>query len=78
MISNNYKRFFQAILFGIITVLIGLIMSYVFDFLTPTLPDTCSKWDTNYVMEITFFFTGFTLRFLLENDIGKKYLNSTS
>ena len=33
MIPNNYKRFFQAILFGIITVLIGLIMSYVFDFL---------------------------------------------
>jgi hypothetical protein len=76
MISNKYRIFFQAILFGIITVLIGLILSYVFDFLKPTLPDTCSSWDTNYVMEITFFFTGFVLRFLLENDIGKKYLNT--
>ena len=78
MISNNNKWFYQAILFGVITVLIGLILSYVFEFLKPTLPENCNDWDRNYVMEITLFFTGFILRFLLEIDLGKKYLNSTN
>jgi len=78
MISNNNKWFFQAILFGVITVLIGLILSHVFEFLKPNLPENCNDWDKNYVMEITLFFTGFVLRFLLEIDLCKKYLNSTN
>jgi hypothetical protein len=78
MLSVNSKSFYQAILFGVITVLLGLIFSMIFSFLKPDLPESCNEWDTNYVMEIGLFFTGFILRLLLDTDLGKKYLNSSN
>jgi hypothetical protein len=78
MLSINSKSFYQAILFGVVTILIGLILSMVFSFLNPKLPESCNEWDSNYVMEITLFFTGFVLRLLLDTNLGKQYLNSSN
>ena len=70
----NSKTFYQAILFGIVTVLLGLLLSYLFGSLKPELPQECEIWDKYYVMEIILFSTGFTLRYLLEADSTRTYL----
>ena len=74
----NTKTFYQAVLFGIVTILLGLlislVMSSVFPSLTPKLPAECEIWDKYYVMEITLFFTGFMLRYVLSNQHFSKYL----
>jgi len=58
---------YQSILFGVVTVLLGLIFSMIFEFLKPELPKECENWDKNYMMEAILFAIGFTLRMLLNN-----------
>jgi len=65
---------YQAILFGITVVLIGLLVSMALASLKPELPKECEEWDKNYVMEISLFAIGFIIRYLLENTAVKKYL----
>lgn len=72
----DIKTLYQAILFGIVTILLGLILSLIFEFLTPPLPEECKEWDSNYVMEINLFFIGFIIRFGLEFPVIKQYLFS--
>lgn len=74
MFSSNPKTFYQAVMFGVVTVLLGLILSYIFGFLKPELPEECSTWDKYYVMEVVLFLTGFILRYLLTNDNITKYM----
>ena len=68
------KTFYQAVLLGIITVLIGLILSEIFGFMKPELPLECEIWDKYYVMEVVMFFTGVIIRYGLNTEFGKKYL----
>jgi len=68
---------FEAILFGIVTILLGLLFSIVFSQLKVNLPKECEEWDKNYMMEVILFAIGFSLRFLLTNDTIKKYLYSS-
>ena len=70
------KILYQAILFGIVTILLGLILSLIFGFLIPPLPAECAEWDTNYAMEINLFLIGFIIRFGLENQQIRQYLYS--
>jgi hypothetical protein len=59
---NSYsssKTFYQAIMFGVISVLLGLLLSMVFSFLKPVLADECKVWDKYYVMEVVLFMNGF-------------------
>jgi hypothetical protein len=72
--TSTSKTFYQAVMFGVTTVLIGLILSMVFGFLKPELPEECAMWDKYYVMEIVLFLTGFILRYLLTNSTCLKYL----
>jgi len=72
----NTKTFYQAVLFGIITVLLGLILSVVFGSFKPQLAVECEEWNKYYVMEVILFFTGVILRFGLSSDMGKTYLYS--
>ena len=72
----NTKLFYQAVLLGIITVLLGLILSVIFGSLKPELSKDCEIWDRYYVMEIVLFFTGVSIRLILSTDIGAKYLLS--
>jgi len=74
MIFN--KSFYQAVLVGIVTVLIGLILSCVLQSLKPELSKECEQWDKYYVMEISLFLTGFILRLLMDTDWGRQYLAS--
>jgi hypothetical protein len=72
----NTKTFYQAILLGIVTILLGLIFSVIFGSLKPELKEECQLWDEYYVMEVVLFFTGVTIRLLLTSDMGNKYLLS--
>lgn len=64
----------QGILFGVATVLLGLILSLLFSPFSPKLPEVCEKWNENHVMEITLFTLGFMLRLALDHDIIRMYL----
>ena len=72
----NTKLFYQAVLLGIVTILIGLVLSVIFGALKPELARECENWDKYYVMEIILFFTGVVVRLLLTTDMGNKYLLS--
>ena len=71
---SSSKTFYQAVVFGIVSVLLGLVLSMVFGFLKPELPKECEVWDKYYVMEIILFFTGFIIRYLLTNHTILRYL----
>lgn len=70
----NNKIFYQAVMFGIVTVLLGLLFGFIFGSLKPELPAECEIWDKYYVMEIILFATGFTMRFVLTQSLATKYL----
>lgn len=76
MFSSNPKTFYQAVMFGIVSVLLGLIFSMIFGFLKPELPEECNEWDKYYVMEVVMFLTGFTLRYLMTYETIGKYMYS--
>ena len=70
----NTKLFYQAVLLGVVTVLLGLVLSVVFGSLKPELPQECEVWNKYYVMEVILFFSGVAIRLLLSTDMGNKYL----
>jgi len=72
---SNSKTFYQAVMFGVVSVLLGLILSMIFSFLKPELPKECEIWDKYYVMEIVLFLTGFIIRYLLTNHTILKYMH---
>jgi hypothetical protein len=74
----NSKTFYQAVLFGIVVILLGLILSMAFSFLKPELASECENWDKYYVMEVVLFLTGFIIRYGLEHETIKMYLYSES
>ncbi len=71
---SNPKTFYQAVMFGVVSILLGLILSAIFGFLKPELPKQCETWDKYYVMEVILFLTGFILRYLLTNHTVLKYM----
>lgn len=74
MFSSNPKTFYQAVMFGVVAILLGLILSMVFGFLKPELPEECSEWNKYYVMEVILFLTGFIIRYLMTNETIRQYL----
>ena len=62
-----------AIIFGLLTVIIGYSSKLlVHPFLDISLPDVCSRWNENHVMELSLFITGFLLYIVV--CIGRKYI----
>ncbi len=78
MFSSNPKIFYQAVMFGVVAILLGLILSMAFGFLKPELPEECSEWDKYYVMEVILFLTGFILRYLMTNETIGQYLYTSN
>lgn len=74
MLNINSKIFYQACMFGVVSVILGLLLSMIFGFLKPELPKECELWDKYYVMEVIMFLTGFTLRYLMTNENVVKYM----
>lgn len=74
MFSSNPKTFYQAVMFGVVSILLGLILSIIFGYLKPELPEECSEWDKYYVMEVIMFLTGFILRYLMTNQTIGQYM----
>ena len=66
----NTKLFYQAVLLGVVTVLLGLVLSVVFGSLKPELPKECEVWNKYYVMEVILFFSGVAIRLLLSTHMG--------
>ena len=69
MNNKNYylKLLIEAIVVGILTVLIGLLISKVIslNFITD-LPKNCKDWNKNHIMEICLFFTGLSIHLFCE------------
>jgi hypothetical protein len=63
----------EPVLLGVVVTLLGLLLSMVFSFLKPELPQQCEEWDKNHVMEASLFALGFILYFLLKNDMVRSY-----
>ena len=72
MDSNNLLK---AALFGIVSTIIGIIIYYIF--LNMSSPGieciSCNK--KNYTMEISYFFIGFILYYVLKIDVLNNYFN---
>lgn len=62
------KFFTEAVIVGIMTVLIGYISGYIVHQIYPTnfLPNVCSTWNKYYVMEKTLFLTGVLVHLICE------------
>jgi hypothetical protein len=62
----------KAAIFGIISTIIGIMVYYIF--INMTSNNECKECNKkNYTMEISYFFIGFILYFLLKLDIVKNY-----
>jgi hypothetical protein len=69
MDTNNLIR---AVLFGVVSTIIGIIIYYIFLNISPSKECfECNK--KNYTMEISYFFIGFILYFLLKINLIKNY-----
>ena len=74
-----YKIFFEAIVYGILAVIIGLIFTLIFKQfsfdLKEKLPDECKNWNKYYIMEISLFVVGFFLRYSLQLPVINNLVN---
>ncbi len=64
----------QAVIYGIVVVIIGSVVSNFMSSLSPKLPDICKDWNKNHVMEICLFITGIILYFAMEKMYLKKLI----
>jgi len=69
MISQIY----EAILFGIVTIILGLFFCIIFVYVNPSLPPPSKEWDKFYVMESVLFVTGFSFYYMLSNFTVQTY-----
>jgi hypothetical protein len=54
-----FEPVFGAILFGVITVLVGYVSGFVVSKMNNSeVPEECKNWNKNYVMEKSLFITG--------------------
>jgi hypothetical protein len=71
MDTNNLIK---AALFGVVSTILGIIVYYIFLNIYPSrICSECNK--KNYTMEISYFFVGFILYFLLKVDTVKNYFS---
>ena len=65
----------EAIVVGILTVIIGYLVSFIVaKIYAMNLPKICKEWNKNYIMEICLFFTGFFIHVFCEfTGINKWY-----
>ena len=54
----------EGILIGLLLTPLAYASGYLSKFITskPTLPDVCSKWNVNHIMEVNLLITGILLR----------------
>ena len=70
----NTKTLTQALLTGVVTVLLGLILVTLFGAVKPEVSGRSDAWTKFYVLEVMLFFVGVSLRYLLVTQMGKQYL----
>tara|TARA_B110000259_G_scaffold188118_1_gene245059 strand:- start:3726 stop:3968 length:243 start_codon:yes stop_codon:yes gene_type:complete len=61
------KLLIEAIVVGVATVLVGSIVGFLVGIMIGSnLPSICKDWNKKHAMEISLFFTGFSLHLLFE------------
>ena len=60
------KVMIEAVIVGISTVIMGLLISILLKPLKVDLPDVCADWNKNHIMEINMFGIGVALHLLFE------------
>ena len=75
---NLVKISIESVIAGILTVISGVLISYIIKLFMPSnLPDICKDWNKFHVMEISLFFTGFALHLFLDiTGVNKWYCKS--
>jgi uncharacterized membrane protein len=76
MFNLNFvdKTFIQALTFGIVALILGMLYMGLFNIFKPDISQECSKCNENYILEMIMFLIGFTLRYLVKNEMAQKYL----
>jgi hypothetical protein len=64
--KSFYKVAIEAIVVGISTVIMGILISILLRPLKVDLPDVCAQWNKNHIMEINLFSIGVALHLLFE------------
>ncbi len=55
----SYKPVVGALVFAVVTVLVGALVGFVLKTLKPVeIPAECRNWNKHHIMEITLFITG--------------------
>jgi hypothetical protein len=68
----DVDNFIRAVLFGITTTILGIIVYYIF--INMTSNNECKECNKkNYTMEISYFLIGFISYYLFKLDIIKEY-----
>ena len=61
------KLLIEAVIVGVMTVIIGSIVGFIFGkMFSIDLPSVCKKWNKYHTMELSLFFTGFLIHLLCE------------
>ena len=67
----------EAIVVGILTVLVGLIVKGIISAVVPSVvPDICKGWNKYHIMELSLFFTGVLVHLGCEfSGLNQKYVD---
>lgn len=67
MNSRTLHLLKEAVVVGIMTIIIGSVVGYMLGKLNKVeLHEMCKQWNKNHIMEISLFFTGFFIHVLCE------------
>ena len=79
MAKSVQKVIIEAVIVGILLIPFAYIAGYIAKSFVkkPSLPEVCSTWNENYIMEINLFIAGFLFHIVLEYaGINRKYAES--
>jgi len=67
----------EAIIVGILTVIVGVLVKCAIRQISPTVvPDECKNWNKNHIMELSLFFTGVFVHLGCEvTGLNQKYVD---
>jgi len=63
----------EAVVVGVVLVLIGLIIANILKMFDNNTPDNCKNWNDNFIMEKTLFLIGFFTHVFFEITGGNKW-----
>ena len=72
-----YTLIFEACFVGFVLVLMGILITKIFQISNNNLSDVCQNWNQNHIMEINLFLIGFFAHILFDlTGINKWYCSN--